>query len=655
MFTSFFSGLIVNLSGNKIGLLKVYYLYFFFFFIALIYFVGTLYNIISTQPNIEFDLITVVTYETYTLKIAFKIDKLTMIMLFVVISISFSVCIFSMWYMKGDPNHMKFLNYLNYFMFFMILLVTGDTLLVVFIGWEGIGIFSYLLINFWNDRLNANRSAFKAIFVNKLGDSFIFLLISIYVNLFENKYVDSPENFLFYFVSGENVILNVNLLFLVCSSLFIAAVAKSAQFILHVWLPDAMEGPTPVSALLHAATMVTAGAYVLIKFNWINSLNDNIIYAILLTGILTNFISSFIAMFQSDIKKIIAYSTASQMGLIFITIGMYKPILSFFHLFNHAFFKALLFILAGVIIHHLNNKQDLRFFNNIKKEKFFLYTGFFVSISTLAGVPFLSAFYSKDLIIQFAFFNINCIPAYVNFFLLISVISTLVYSFRIMMSIYYFDNNEKYNFFFKKFFLKNFNNESVIVIYLLVLFSIHIGLFFSNIFTYEDITFSTYISKYFNKEKLKDFLHFEYLSMVLITSIQFITVIAVIYEVKKTLKVIFSNSSLTLQDFLAKKFYFDIIYYYISKFLLSLRNIVKEEKNLNENFISFHFKNYVKKTIIILKLIYASKFLSVIFLFYIIVDVILFTLFTKIFIISVCLTFLQYVILKIIKKLKKNK
>lgn len=567
LFTSLFSGLIVTLLGNKLGLLKIYILYFIFFFVALAYLSGTLYNIISTHPDIELDLLTIVTYETYSLRLDFKIDKLTVVMLFVVMTISFSVCVFSIWYMSGDPRHLKFLNYLNYFMFFMILLVTGNTLLVIFIGWEGIGIFSYLLINFWNDRLNANRSAFKAIFVNKIGDGFIFLLISVYVNLFENKYVDSPENFLLYLSNGENVVLNINLLFIICGSLFVASVAKSAQFILHVWLPDAMEGPTPVSALLHAATMVTAGAYLLIKFNWVSLLNDNIIYAILLTGVLTNFISSFIAVFQSDIKKIIAYSTASQMGLIFITIGMYKPILAFYHLFNHAFFKALLFILAGVIIHYLNNKQDLRFFNNVKKQKFFLYTGFFVSISTLAGVPFLSAFYSKDLIIQFSFFSINFLPSYINFFLLISVVTTLAYSFRIIMSIYYFDNNEKYNFYYKKFFINKYelatssNGHMWIIIFILMIYSIHSGWLSSSIFIFEDITFGEYISKNLNKEKLKDFLNHEYISGALLIFIQISFILAFLYGPEVSYKTIFNNYFLSIQNFLSAKFYFDILYY----------------------------------------------------------------------------------------------
>ena len=656
LFTSLFSGLIVTLLGNKIGLSKIYYSYFFFFFVALFYLITNLYNIIRTQPQIDFHLITVLCYENYFLNLSFKIDKLTVMMLFVVLVISFKVCMFSIWYMKGDPNHMKFLNYLNYFMFFMILLVTGDTLTVIFIGWEGIGIFSYLLINFWNDRLNANRSAFKAVFVNKIGDSFIFLLISIYNCLFENKYIDSSENFLFYFMKGENVILNFNLLFLICASLFVAGVAKSAQFILHVWLPDAMEGPTPVSALLHAATMVTAGAYVIIKFNWILLLNDNILYAMLLTGILTNFISSFIACFQSDIKKIIAYSTASQMGLIFVAIGMYKPILAFYHLFNHAFFKALLFILAGIIIHFLNNKQDLRFFSNLKKEKFFLYSGFFISISTLSGVPFLSAFYSKDLIIQFSYFNFHCVPGYTAFFLFISVFSTLLYSCKILINIYYFDNNNKDNQPFKVFFLSKLSRQFYlnVIVYSLSLCSVAFGWAFYAVFTYEGVTFSNYIDQCFTNEKLADCIYLEFISAQLLLYFQATVVyrhLANQYPMYKKV----SKRYVFINDLISRKFYFDSLFFYVSKFSFSLRNIAKEEKVFNEYSVLFYLKNIIRSFNNTLKFIYSDRVLSVIFLFYAIVDIFLFVLFTKIFIFSWILLFTCYILIKIIRKIRKKR
>jgi len=280
----------------------------------------------------------VLSFDGYFIPFSFLIDTLTVAMTFVVISISFFVFLFSIWYMKGDPNQLKFLNYLNFFMFFMLLLVTSDSLVIIFIGWEGIGLFSYLLINFWNTRLSANRSGVKAISVNKSGDVSLYFFITLFYfafGFFNDKVSKTTYNSI---QNDDCVLLNVDFTYMLCFSLFIAAIAKSAQFFLHVWLPDAMEGPTPVSALLHAATMVTAGAYLLIKFNWIVHFNNNIAYFIIIIGLLTNFLSSCIAMFQYDIKKIIAYSTASQMGLILIAIGSYKPFLAFFHLYNHAFF-----------------------------------------------------------------------------------------------------------------------------------------------------------------------------------------------------------------------------------------------------------------------------------------------------------------------------
>jgi len=338
VFTSLFSGLVVTLFGNRISLLKFYYLYFAFFFYSLFSMLFQMYFLIITEIIIDINVWSVLVFENLSLQVAFRIDKLTIIMLFVVLFISLCVCLFSVWYMENDPSHLKFLSYLNYFMFFMILLVIGNSLFIVFIGWEGIGLFSYLLINFWNDRLNANRSALKAIIVNKLGDSFIFLLIAFYCDTFETISSQGIKTNLSFFANCEPIILNINALFIICISLFIAGIAKSAQFFLHVWLPDAMEGPTPVSALLHAATMVTAGAYLIIKFNWVYLLNDDILRVILIIGLLTNFISSIICIIQPDMKKVIAYSTASQMGLIFASIGMYKPVLAFFHMFNHAFF-----------------------------------------------------------------------------------------------------------------------------------------------------------------------------------------------------------------------------------------------------------------------------------------------------------------------------
>lgn len=656
VFTSLFSSLIVTVLGNRISLLKFCYVYFFFFFVSLFYLLFQMYHLINTQAIIDINMWSVLSFESFSLQVSFRIDKLTIIMLFVVVSISLCVCLFSIWYMKNDPSHLKFLNYLNYFMFFMILLVIGNSLFVVFIGWEGIGLFSYLLINFWNDRLNANRSALKAIIVNKVGDSFIFLLIACYSDTLETIKSQGIKTNLFFFTKYEPIILNIDILFIICVSLFVAGVAKSAQFFLHIWLPDAMEGPTPVSALLHAATMVTAGAYLIIKFNWIYLLNDDILRVILVTGLLTNFISSLMCIIQPDMKKVIAYSTASQMGLIFACIGMYKPVLAFFHMFNHAFFKALLFILAGIIIHYLFNKQDLRFVSNIKKERYMIYSGLITSLLTLAGCPGLSAFYSKEIIIQTSIINIRIIPIFVSVFLIFSVFTTTFYTLRLIFYAFMLENrDDETNFEFNKFKIKK--DTSFIIVVSVVLFltlcSIYFGFFFKEIYSFEELTFSNNITQNFILEHLKDSLGAEYLNTICVLS-DFISAMVYTSIPVKEVYYAFNWYLYHLRKLVEKKFYFDVIYFYIIKFLLCLRNIIKNEKEFNENFLIVYFKNKIKNFKVIIKFIYADKILLVFFVLLTIFDILFFIVCPQIFIVSIILFPVTKSILKLYEEWKRK-
>ena len=641
VFTSLFSGFVVTLLGNRISLLKFYYIYFTFFFITFFELLFQMYSLIDTQAIIDINMWSILSFEGFSLQVSFRIDKLTIIMLFVVVFISLLVCLFSIWYMKNDPNHLKFLNYLNYFMFFMILLVIGNSLFVVFVGWEGIGLFSYLLINFWNDRLNANRSALKAIIVNKVGDSFIFLLMACYSDTFETIKSQGIKTNLLFFSKYEPIILNIDILFIICISLFVAGVAKSAQFFLHIWLPDAMEGPTPVSALLHAATMVTAGAYLIIKFNWIYLLNDDILSVILLTGLLTNFISSLMCIIQPDMKKVIAYSTASQMGLIFACIGMYKPVLAFFHMFNHAFFKALLFILAGIIIHYLFNKQDLRFLININKEKYMIYSGLITSLLTLAGCPGLSAFYSKEIIIQTSITNIRIIPFFVSVFLIFSIVTTALYTLRLISHAFMLESRDNETFFkfvdsLKMASIKLFLSVNFIVAILMV-FAIYIGFFFKEIFSYEAINFAGNTAQSFILEALKDVLEIEYMSAIGVFFQYVYPLIFVGVSDSKIYFSIFNHNIYNFKKMVLQKFYFDINYYFLSKFLLSLRNIIKNEKDFNENFLITYFKNKIKKFKIIIKFIYSDKLLLVFFSVFIILDILFLIACPQIFIVSIIL------------------
>jgi proton-translocating NADH-quinone oxidoreductase chain L len=359
-------------SSNKIAIscsgMSVVFSFFIFYEIGL---EGNIYYIyVSTWFNLSNDIV----------RWAFFFDPLAATMLFVVTIVSFSVQLYSIDYMKQDPHRAKFMSYLSLFTFFMILLITSSNIPILFIGWEGVGLCSYLLINFWYTRLQANRAALKAIFVNKIGDfslllscsaiyfyfktldfSVIFASLPIFYNKdFKNKIYINTNNRIFIFEHLNFYFFEVTPIDFISFTLFIAAVGKSAQLGLHGWLPDAMEGPTPVSALIHAATMVTAGIFLLVRFSPIIDLSQNILYLISIFGSLTLFFGATVGTFQYDIKKIIAYSTCSQLGYMMLAVGLSNYPLAIFHLVNHAFFKALLFLSAGSVIHALTDEQDMR-------------------------------------------------------------------------------------------------------------------------------------------------------------------------------------------------------------------------------------------------------------------------------------------------------
>lgn len=320
-------------------------------------------------------------------------DSITLSMLFLVTSISFLVHIYSTSYMEFDPHLQRFLSYLSLFTFFMIILLTSDNLIQLFIGWEGVGLCSYLLVNFWYTRLQANKSAIKAMLVNKIGD--IGLLLAI---VFLWKNVGLTYYFhLFPLYTSLNLQSYLNIINIL---LLIGVVGKSAQIGLHMWLPDAMEGPTPVSALIHAATMVTAGVFLIIRASPLFEQTPLVLIFIVLIGSITSFFSASIGLTQSDLKKVIAYSTCSQLGYMVIICGFSYYDLSLFHLLNHGFFKALLFLSAGSIIHAINDEQDIRKVGGTLQSIPFSYICMFIGSSSLMGLPFLTGFYSKDLLLE---------------------------------------------------------------------------------------------------------------------------------------------------------------------------------------------------------------------------------------------------------------
>jgi proton-translocating NADH-quinone oxidoreductase chain L len=380
---------------------------------------------------------------SFSLTWSFLFDQLSVIMFFVVTFVSFLVHLYSTEYMHGDPHQTRFMAYLSLFTFFMLVLVSAGNLVQTFLGWEGVGIASYLLINFWFTRTQANKSALKAIVVNRVGDFFLGMAIFLVFYLF--KTLEFPVVFSlvhgyhdFYFSILD---FSVNLIDLVALFLFLGAVGKSAQLGLHTWLPDAMEGPTPVSALIHAATMVTAGVFVLIRMSPILEYSPSVLQLIALVGSLTALFGATVAVFQNDIKKIIAYSTCSQLGYMVFSCGLSNYDVAFFHLFNHAFFKALLFLSAGSVIHALADEQDLRKMGGLVNVLPVTYLMFFIGSFSLAGFPFLTGFYSKDLILELSLSSFSYISLFSYTLGVISAFFTAFYSIRLLYLAFFITPN----------------------------------------------------------------------------------------------------------------------------------------------------------------------------------------------------------------------
>jgi NADH-ubiquinone oxidoreductase chain 5 len=363
----------------------------------------------------------------------FMFDSLTVSMCVVVTFISFFVHLYSTEYMSHDPHLPRFMSYLSLFTFFMLILVTADNFVLMFVGWEGVGLCSYLLINFWFTRIQANKAAIKAMMMNRIGD--FSLLIGIFLIFVNYKALDYATVAVMtpYFVDSVINFLNfdLHLLTLIGIFLFLGAVGKSAQLGLHTWLPDAMEGPTPVSALIHAATMVTAGVFLIVRSSFIYEHIPDVLEYITIIGALTAFFAATTGLLQNDLKRVIAYSTCSQLGYMVFACGLSNYSVGFFHLSNHAFFKALLFLGAGSVIHAVSDEQDMRKMGGLKNLLPFTYSMMTIGSLALIGFPFLTGFYSKDLILEVAYGKYT-MPGYFSYILgTIGAFFTAFYSTRL--------------------------------------------------------------------------------------------------------------------------------------------------------------------------------------------------------------------------------
>lgn len=353
----------------------------------------------------------------------FNFDSLTISMLIPVLVISSLVHIYSIGYMSHDPHNQRFFSYLSLFTFMMIILVTANNFLLMFVGWEGVGVCSYLLVSFWFTRIAANQSSMSAFLTNRVGDC--FLTLGMFTMLWTFGNLDYSTIFSLAPYINENAVTIIG----IC--LLIGAMAKSSQIGLHVWLPLAMEGPTPVSALIHAATMVTAGVYLLMRSSPLIEYSSTVLIICLWVGSITTVFSSLIGLFQQDIKKVIAYSTMSQLGMMVIAVGLSSYNIALFHLVNHAFYKGLLFLGAGAVIHAVADNQDFRKYGGLLMFLPLTYTVMLIASLSLVAFPFMTGFYSKDFILESAFAQFKYSSTAVCYVAVIGAMFTTLYSVKI--------------------------------------------------------------------------------------------------------------------------------------------------------------------------------------------------------------------------------
>lgn len=380
-------------------------------------------QITSTGKAIEVTLFDWIQISNLKINLGFLLDQLSVLWLLFVTGIGSLIHLYSISYMHDDENMHKFFAYLNLFVFFMITLVIGSNLLVLFIGWEGVGLCSYLLIGFWHKNQDYNDAAKKAFIMNRIGDLGLLIGMFIIGSMFSTLDYATLKTA----IAGASN-LNLPLLSLAALCLFIGACGKSAQIPLYTWLPDAMAGPTPVSALIHAATMVTAGIFMVTRLNFVFDLATDVQTVIAIIGAITSLVAATIGLVQNDIKKVLAYSTVSQLGLMFLALGFGAYEVAVFHVITHAFFKACLFLGSGSVIHGLHGEQDMRKMGGLRKAMPITFWTMLISSLAISGVPFFSGFFSKDEILLTAFHH--SIPLYVVGS--VASIMTAFYMFRLM-------------------------------------------------------------------------------------------------------------------------------------------------------------------------------------------------------------------------------
>ena len=500
-----------------------------------------------------------------------RLDLLTSVMLVVVTSVSSLVHIYSIGYMSHDPHQTRFFAYLSFFTFAMLILVTSNNFLQLFFGWEGVGLASYLLIGFWHKKDSANSAAMKAFVVNRVGD--FGFLIGLAILFFYTSSLDFDTIFSMNEQLSSNTFsifnMDFNVLNTACFFLFMGAMGKSAQLFLHTWLPDAMEGPTPVSALIHAATMVTAGIFLVARCSPLFEMSPSILSFITYIGASTAFFAATVALVQNDIKRIVAYSTCSQLGYMFVALGSGAYQIAIFHLFTHAFFKALLFLGSGSVIHAVSDEQDIRKMGGLYKLIPFTWIVMLIGTLGLTGAPLLSGYYSKDGIIEAAFVSQTEGHFYAFYLLVFSALLTSFYSWRLIFLTFNGKSNIS-----TEIFSKIHESPKVMLFPLMVLsiLTIFSGIYFVDYFMSHDYQFLWQTAIYLSESNhVIESIHYvpkwvKYSPLVMMV-LGLITAI-IFYLIYPNIPKFLSNKFNPLYKFLLNKWYFDELYE-----LIFVRNI----------------------------------------------------------------------------------
>lgn len=489
-----------------------------------------------------------------------RVDTLTAVMLVVVNTVSALVHLYSIGYMAEDPHRPRFMGYLSLFTFAMLMLVTADNLVQLFFGWEGVGLASYLLIGFWYQRPSANAAAIKAFIVNRVGDfGFALGIFAVFMLVgstdFETIFAAAPS------LTGKTINFfgwNADALTLTCLLLFMGAMGKSAQFLLHTWLPDAMEGPTPVSALIHAATMVTAGVFMVARLSPLFELAPTAQAAVMFFGATTAFFAATVGLVQNDIKRIVAYSTCSQLGYMFVAMGAGAYSVGMFHLFTHAFFKALLFLGSGSVIHAMHHEQDIRMMGGLRNKIPFTYIMMVVGTLALTGFPLTAGYFSKDAIIESAYVAHNPFALYAFILTVIAAGLTSFYSWRLIFKTFHGEPHDHHHY--------EAAHESPLVM-LIPLFVLAAGSILAG-FPFKEVFAGHGVEEFFResvkmKPGLIDEMHHISIGIALLPTVMMVIGFAIswmFYIRRPYLPVELAGQHQMLYQFLLNKWYFDELY-----------------------------------------------------------------------------------------------